>query len=311
MTDGYNSGAGAQPSADDDPFAHLYRQEGGAPQAGDTAAMGQQPAPGVPRTSYNQVRAVGERQYGQPAAHYAAPETYGGAPRQSYAPQNDDYGYDGGHRGGGDSPQRNPLVLGAIAVVVTVAVAIGAAMMFGGDDDKKDGPNSSATAPAGDDEDKKDKAEPTEDPDGELPMGKAADLTLTGGAALATQYPGSKSGSYVTGFTTPGASAAWKIKVPDAGTYKLHLRYSVPGQDSTLPLLVNGQPNHSGVNLKNYSGAKKGEGWDKWVTTWVNVNLNKGDNEIALYCDKGGPSCDAAVDELAITENVDGVEPLG
>ncbi|MCI0383666.1 carbohydrate-binding protein, partial [Streptomyces sp. CNQ085] len=90
MTAG-NNGSGTPEN--DDPFAYLYRSEGGT--GGDAGAAA--PQPGVPRTSYNHVRAVGERRYGgqqgqqqgppphqpqqpphQPSAHYAAPETVPG-----------------------------------------------------------------------------------------------------------------------------------------------------------------------------------------------------------------------------------------
>jgi hypothetical protein len=146
MTAG-NHGAGTPPE-DDDPFAHLYRPEGGAapvPGPGEGAA----PAPGVPRTSYTQVRAVGERTYGgqqaaqqvppqqaypygqsSPSPHYAAPETYGGPPPQppSFPPGGPGEGPRRG-RGGG----RNGLMLGAVAVVATVVIAIVAAVLFSGD----------------------------------------------------------------------------------------------------------------------------------------------------------------------------------
>lgn len=110
MTPGNN---GASTPEDDDPFGYLYEdgQASGAtpPRSGGYGYPGPSAPhqPGVPRTSYNQVRTVGERQYGQvpqqqygqpqaphgqqpqqygqqqygqPTAQYAAPETYGGAP---------------------------------------------------------------------------------------------------------------------------------------------------------------------------------------------------------------------------------------
>ncbi|MFT2018323.1 carbohydrate-binding protein [Streptomyces sp. 796.1] len=94
MTAG-NNGSGVP--QDDDPFAYLYRQEGGEAGA-DQGAQGTPrtggygypgpPQPGVPRTSYNHVRAVGERQYGQQQQHQqhhqqAAPGGYGYGQQQS------------------------------------------------------------------------------------------------------------------------------------------------------------------------------------------------------------------------------------
>ena len=66
MTAGNN---GASKPEDDDPFGYLYAdgQAAGAqpPGQGGYGYPGPAAQPGVPRTSYNQVRTVGERQYGQ------------------------------------------------------------------------------------------------------------------------------------------------------------------------------------------------------------------------------------------------------
>src|SRR5215218_9770713 len=108
---------GASTPEDDDPFGYLYEdgQSGGGQQRrqGGYGYPGPAAQPGVPRTSYNQVRTVGERQYGQPpqqvppqgqygqqpgygqqqpyggpSPHYAAPETQPGGPvRQGPPPQ--------------------------------------------------------------------------------------------------------------------------------------------------------------------------------------------------------------------------------
>ncbi|MCZ7431903.1 hypothetical protein [Streptomyces sp. WMMC1477] len=78
MTAGNN---GTTPPEGDDPFGYLYRQEGGAP---DQAPQQQ----GVPRTSYQQVRPVGERRYGGQQAQaggYGYPPQ--GPPPQAQPPQ--------------------------------------------------------------------------------------------------------------------------------------------------------------------------------------------------------------------------------
>src|SRR4029453_19039723 len=119
MTSGNN---GASTPEDDDPFGYLYA---------DGQANGAQPPSGgygYPN-SVNRVRAVGQRQYGQPAqpqqtaaygqvpqqqgtygqpnANYAAPETFpGSAPT---APQQPAYG--GG--GGGGGPNTKGVRVGA------------------------------------------------------------------------------------------------------------------------------------------------------------------------------------------------------
>ncbi|WP_019355154.1 hypothetical protein [Streptomyces sp. AA1529] len=168
-----NNGTGAAPEGgDDDPFAYLYRQEGGAQQP----ASGQQP--GVPRRSYNQVRAVGERQYGYGYPQQAQqPQQQGsgyGYPQQGsgygYPQQQSGYGYpqqpgygaqqpappqhqpsphyaapetmpggraaarqQGGPGRGGRN--RTGLLVGAIAVVAAVVIGIGAAIVFNDDGD--------------------------------------------------------------------------------------------------------------------------------------------------------------------------------
>ncbi|MDG4862154.1 carbohydrate-binding protein, partial [Streptomyces sp. T-3] len=77
---------GASTPEDDDPFGYLY-EDGRANGATPPSGGGGYGYPGQGRT-YNQVRTVGERQYGvppqQPPApaydqgHYAAPETFPG-----------------------------------------------------------------------------------------------------------------------------------------------------------------------------------------------------------------------------------------
>lgn len=139
MTAGNN---GADTPENDDPFAYLYRSEGG--EGGAPGPSGDGPAarqPGVPRTSYNQVRAVGQRQYGQQApqqvtygqqnAHYAAPETLPGGDRTRSAPAPGN---------GGQEPRRgrNGLLIGAVAVVAVVCIGIGVAMLTNGKNAKDD-----------------------------------------------------------------------------------------------------------------------------------------------------------------------------
>ena len=105
MTAGNN---GASKPEDDDPFGYLYAdgQAAGAQPPGQGGYGYPGPAaqqPGVPRTSYNQVRTVGERQYGQvppqqaygqqsaqdPYGQQSAQQPYGqqGYGQQSYGQQ--------------------------------------------------------------------------------------------------------------------------------------------------------------------------------------------------------------------------------
>ncbi|UQA93631.1 carbohydrate-binding protein [Streptomyces halobius] len=297
MTAGNN---GADTPENDDPFAYLYRSEGGegggAGSAGDGAAPRQ---PGVPRTSYNQVRAVGQRQYGQqaaqqpygqPSAHYAAPETLPGGDRtRTAAPP----------ASGGQQPRRGPngLLIGAVAVVAVVCIGIGVAMLTNGKEDKKDNAGKpdptvgASVAPS-----KEPSAKPTP---GQLPKGDALTMRLEGGASTAKDIPGARTttGAYVAGMNTPGASATWTLDVDNADKYKLWVGYGVPGKDADLTLSVNGKPDPRPINMENFAHAPEGA-WDKgWTKTWSYVQLNKGTNTISLSCGTDN-QCEVNLDKV-------------
>ncbi|MFI6768706.1 CBM35 domain-containing protein [Streptomyces sp. NPDC050355] len=297
MTAGNN---GADTPENDDPFAYLYRSEGGqdgAPgSAGDGAAARQ---PGVPRTSYNQVRAVGQRQYGQQAqqqvtygqqnASYAAPETLPGGERTRTVPA--------AGRGGHEPRRRNGLLIGAVAVVAVVCIGIGVAMLTNNRGDKNSG-NAGKPGPTAAESVKPDK--PTSKPKpGELPKEDAGSLRLDGGASTAKDIPGARSsgGTYVAGMNTPGASTTWTVDVEKAGQYKLYVGYGVPGKDANLTLNVNGKADSRPINLGNFAHAPEGA-WDKgWTKTWSLVQLNQGTNTIKLSCESGN-QCDANLDQI-------------
>ena len=300
-----NEGAGATPEGDD-PFAYLYRQQGGD---GSTA-----PQPGTPRRSYNQVHAVGERQYGgprtqqttygqQPNAHYAAPETMPGG--RAAAQQPPDYGNGDGYRGGhgsGGGRSRNGLLVGAIAVVAAVVIGIGAAIYFnsGGSTNSNAG-NSSSAGGAGEDK-QQDKPGPQKVRKGK-PIGKkkdAAALTLAGGAAPASDIPNAQAqnGTYVAGMNNTGASTTWTFdNVPKAGVYTLFVWYGVPGEDANSTLAVNGQPRQQPLNMGNFGGAEKGQ-WDKgWTRTYAYVDLEQGQNNFKISCEQGN-QCNFNLDQV-------------
>ncbi|MET9885106.1 carbohydrate-binding protein [Streptomyces sp. NPDC006430] len=322
---GPNSGAN-QPE-DDDPFGYLYADGQAAGAAPPTSGggygypgptVGGQPGvqPGVPRTSYNQVRTVGERTYGgqrghvpaqQPPAYqaqYQAPEAlqaggYGAPPLQQHtaampAP---------GSRGGGSS-SRKGMLIAAVAVVAAVAIGIGAALTFGDKGKDKDGKNNQAgqnqsAAPQHSGSPQPSGASTS--PEAELPRADAsgAGMTLTGGAKLDGTVPGAKSagGQYVGGLNAPGAAATWTVDVAKAGQYKLKMVYGVPGKDASTTLTINGEQQSRPINMKNFSQAKPGE-WDKgWTNTWSLVTLKQGTNTIKISCEAGN-QCDVNLDQL-------------
>ncbi|MGK5730331.1 carbohydrate-binding protein [Streptomyces sp. URMC 124] len=311
MTAG-NNGTGTPES--EDPFAHLYRSEGGGSNDSAPAA----PQPGVPRTSYNQVRTVGSRQYGprqpqqqqpphaqQPSPHYAAPETLaGGVPRQTPAPGH------GGH-GGGSRPKRTGLLVAAIAVVAVVAGGIGVAMMnnSGTSDDK-----SNQAAPAGDQkepqgEDKKKSSKEPEkknQPSNPSAAGNlkrdASTLKLVGGASTDTVVKGAKAagGAYAVVANQSGSGVEWEVEVPSTGIYHLNIYYGVPGQDANLAVDVNGKTNSLPMRMKIYGDTKPGDWPPNWQKSWTRVDLNQGKNTIKLYCGSGS-GCESHLDQLWIT----------
>ncbi|AXK35671.1 hypothetical protein DVA86_26575 [Streptomyces armeniacus] len=319
-----NNGTGAP--QDDDPFAYLYRPEGGGADGGAAPAQQQ---PGVPRRSYNQVRAVGERQYGaqqgqhygqtvaqpgafpqqqggpgpgvhgqpqgHPNAHYAAPETMPGG-RAALRRQGGPGGPQGG-RGG----NRNGLLIGAVAVVAAVVLGIGAAMLFNnGGNAQAGGADESPSAGQDTGKPTEPDGEKSEKPDPKLPPKEdAATLRLEGGAHVEKAVPGAKGkdGTYVGGMNTPGATAKWTTKVPESGTYKLYVGYGVPGEDMHLSLGVNGKPHATGLKMKNYAKAKKGD-WEKgWTYTWSTVQVDKGENTFVINCAEGD-KCAVNLDQV-------------
>lgn len=305
-----NDGTGATPEGDD-PFAYLYRGQGGD---GSTAS---QPQPGAPRRSYNQVRTVGERQYGggyggQPSAHYAAPETMPGgraATRQAPGPQGGDGygGYDGegadGYSGHGGR-SRNGLLIGALAVVAAVVVGIGAAIYF--NNDGKDGAkagDSSGSAAGG-----KGGQQNKPGPAGKLRKGKlvskqdAARLSLAGGAATATDVPNAQGagGAYIGGMNAQGASATWTIgNVPKSGQYTLFVRYGVPGADANSTLSVNGTALSHPLNMSNFAHAQQGDWAKGWTKTFAWVQLKKGQNDVKISCEQGN-QCNFNLDQVSL-----------
>ncbi|MFG2721362.1 CBM35 domain-containing protein [Streptomyces sp. NPDC048416] len=332
MTTPGNSGANTP--EDDDPFGYLYedgqaagatppRTGGGYGYPGPT--VGQQP--GVPRTSYNQVRTVGERQYGQipqqqhqgppqqqyqgpgqqpqgpapqpygqPAAQYAAPETYpGGPPRQGPPPQQTG--------GGGRGPNTKGLLIGAVAVVAAVCIGIGVALASNsGSKDKKDDTAKPGSSTSGQPSKPSTGPTPSDSAPAALPKGDAATLTLGGSAQVGTNVTGAQGtgGAFVGNFNNVGASVTWKPTVPKAGSYKLNLRYGVPGADANATITLNGKPESRPMNMRNFAHSPAGDWAKGWQSTYALVQLDKGVNEIKLSCEQGN-QCNANIDQFWLT----------
>ncbi|MFB7863773.1 MULTISPECIES: CBM35 domain-containing protein [unclassified Streptomyces] len=305
---------GAKTPEDDDPFGYLYAdgQAAGAqpPQGGGYGYPGPAAQPGVPRTSYNQVRTVGERQYGghaaqgqvphqqgygQPHPQYAAPETYnGGAPTRPVPPAP-------AQRGGG--PNTRGLLIGAVAVVAVVVIGITAAVISNtGDENDSAGSGGTPTGTStqvseSPSTDPSQSAQPPQ----ELPKQDAATLKLGGSAALAKDIKGAEGadGAYVTGFNAIGSSVTWQADVAQAGSYRLYVRYAIPAADGNATLTVNDKANSNPIGLKNFIGSSDPNLEKNWQTTWAPVTLKQGMNTIKLSCEQGN-QCNAVFDWLEI-----------
>ncbi|MCE3030873.1 carbohydrate-binding protein [Streptomyces sp. CMSTAAHL-2] len=296
MTPGDN---GASTPEEDDPFGYLYA---------DGQARGAQPPSGgygYPN-SVSRVRTVGERQYGQqqppyvpqqgaygqPNAHYQAPETLpGGTPPAGHAPAPGP-----GRRG----PNTKGLLIGAIAVVAAVVIGISVAMLNGNSDDKSD--NQAGTTPT-----QSQTTDPTptssSSAGGQLPKADAADssVQLSGGAAPATDVKGSRAagGKYVGGLNQVGASVTWSVDVPSDGDYTLFTGYSATGDDQSMTVTVNGKEFGSKLGLRNWRHAADNDFTQGWTRSYVWPTLKKGNNTISISCQQGD-KCNVLLDQLWI-----------
>ncbi|MEU6380908.1 carbohydrate-binding protein [Streptomyces sp. NPDC046909] len=309
MTSG-TTGANTPPE-DDDPFGYLYA---------DGQANGAQPPSGgygYPG-SVNRQRPVGQRQYGQqqtaaygqvpqqqgaygqPNAHYAAPETFPGGAPTTQTPQPSYGGHGGGGRGRG--PNTKGLLIGAIAVVAAVVIGIGVAMM-GGDDDKDAGGGGASTSPSA-----QQSSEPSASPSSsevstdDLPELDAKALKLGTGVTTASDVQGATSdgGIYVTGLNQTGAEVTWTVNgIPKEGVYTLFTQYSVPGKDQSMTLTVNGKVFGTKLNLGNFAKAAEGDYTKGWTQTYSWPTLNQGTNTISISC-QAGDQCDVLLDHLRL-----------
>lgn len=347
-----HSGAGT-PEGGDDPFGYLYRQEGGdprgAPQAppqpgyqqvrpvGERAYGGQagggygpppasgghppqQAAPpppgyGAPQSPYQQSPYQAPQQPpAQPNAYYAAPETQPGA---GLPP-----GKGGPGVGGFDEepPRRNNgLLIGAIAVVASVVIGVGAAILFSDDGDggaqaKDDASTAQPDDGSGDGGEGSDKEpeEPEEtEPEFAFPEPVFTELGLANGAFYrndgAVAGARSDDGSYIDGLDNPLSTVTWTFDFEGPeGAYRLYIGYSVPKGNQEMSFAVGGEPRDDKINFKDYA---KNDDWSKnWVSTWKGVYLTPGENSVHLGC-VSGDTCKVIVDKLELVPDEDAARP--
>ncbi|MER5827242.1 CBM35 domain-containing protein [Streptomyces mirabilis] len=321
MTPGNN---GASTPEDDDPFGYLYadgqangatppsggggygypgsvnrvravgerqygQQQPGYGQQAPTAQYGQQAAPTAP---YGQVPQQGA--YGQPNAHYSAPETVPGGAPTGRQPSG------GGGRGRG--PNTKGLLIGAIAVVAAVVIGIGVAMMNGNANDKSKDTAGGGSTPSASESASPSASASQSAPAGALPKIDAKALNLTGGTATASDVKGAKAdgGVYVTNFNQVGAAVTWNVSgIPADGKYTLYVNYGVPGKDAKATLTINGTAQDRLLNMGNFAHAAEGDYEKGWTNTWGDITLNKGTNTIKISCEQGN-QCDVNFDQLRL-----------
>jgi hypothetical protein len=315
MTPGNN---GASTPEDDDPFGYLYadgQANGAQPPSGGygypnsvnrvrpvgTRQYGAPQGQTAPTAAYGQAAPQQQGAYGQPNAHYAAPETFpgggGGAPT---SPQQSGHGGGGGRRG----PNTKGLLIGAVAVVAAVVIGIAVAMTSSGSDDDKGGDEAGGdpTPTQSQSTDPSPSASEGAEEEAELPAVDAKAMRLAGAASLASDVEGAQSagGVYVANLNQPGASVTWTVDgIPEDGLYTLFTGYSAAGEDQSMTLTVNGKEFGSKLNLGNFAHAEDGDFAKGWTKTYAWPTLNKGTNTISLSC-ADGDKCNVLLDQFSL-----------
>ncbi|WP_434795567.1 family 16 glycoside hydrolase [Streptomyces albidoflavus] len=113
---------------------------------------------------------------------------------------------------------------------------------------------------------------------------EAEEAALTGGAGVDTEHAGYSGGGFVDNFGEQGASVAFDVTAPKAGTYDVGLRYSngpdpAPGT-KTVSLHVNGE------KVRQAELASTTD-WKTWRTATEKVELREGRNTVAYSYDDG------------------------
>ncbi|MFF9543671.1 family 16 glycoside hydrolase [Streptomyces albidoflavus] len=113
---------------------------------------------------------------------------------------------------------------------------------------------------------------------------EAEEAALTGGAGVDTEHAGYSGGGFVDNFGEQGASVAFDVTAPKAGTYDVGLRYSngpdpAPGT-KTVSLHVNGE------KVRQAELASTTD-WKTWRTATQKVELREGRNTVAYSYDDG------------------------
>ncbi|MFF7632253.1 hypothetical protein ACFZB9_03765 [Kitasatospora sp. NPDC008050] len=317
-----------RPAGEDDPFAYLYRPEGGE---GESVP---ERAPGVPRTPYTRPMEVGRAQYGPPASYqpqggypppYQQQRPYGPGPgQQGQGPeattqlpnQQPRYAERSRPQPGDEAPRRRSRGPVIAVVAVVAAIAIGSGIALSGNDGKttKDnaapGPVTSANhtggAPAspggaGTSGSASVSASPSGSPSAPASVNSGSttflDASQAQGGTTSNTVKGavSSDGGYLT--LQQGTTASWTVNVATAGQYTFWLHYNNSGGSTVhVAIGVNGQDHAGGTNFKSWPGSN-GDASRSWSYTYIYADLQAGANTFTL-APAGGP---VLLDQAAVT----------
>jgi len=111
---------------------------------------------------------------------------------------------------------------------------------------------------------------------------EAEDAALSGGAAIAGDHDGFSGKGFVAGYYSGlGQKTEFKVKTEQSGKHKASIRYSTNlGSMQTLSLYVNGK-------FAQKLEFQMTQDWDTWANLDIELDLNDGDNTVAIQKDKG------------------------
>ena len=110
---------------------------------------------------------------------------------------------------------------------------------------------------------------------------EAENAELTGGASIEETYNSSE-GKKVTGFSNPNALATFNVNVVEAGTYKLYVGAATSSANAEIKVTVNSENEFIKKVLPFNASQANGICPDNWMGYEIEIELNAGDNTIAI-----------------------------
>jgi hypothetical protein len=96
------------------------------------------------------------------------------------------------------------------------------------------------------------------------------------GAGIIHTNPGYTGSGFVDFRAAEGEKITWSVKIPEAGRYRLAIRYSTGADNQPLKLVVNGETRAEPLQFPSTGD------WDTWGEVAQTVELHAGANEIRL-----------------------------